>query len=223
MTRRAVHRLSTVLIAAGLGMVGDAAATMAWKEPVTALMAQLRQGDLAADLDRLSEAGPTPAELAALSQLRDGHLRDAFLARSLVERVPRGEAAGRVRIPAVGVDAVVVRGTRPGDLRKGPGFYDGQPLPGAPGTAAIAGHRTTYGAPFRRLDDVHPGDTIEVQMPYGTFTYRAVNRRIVRPGRVDVLRASGRDRLVLTACHPLFSAKRRIVITATLIGRSAEA
>ena len=109
-----------------------------------------------------------------------------------------------------------MEGTNPDDLRHGPGAYDDAPLPGAPGTAAIAGHRTTYGAPFRHLDKLEAGDPVTVELPYATFTYRVEGSRIVKPSDLAVLRRTGYDRLVLSACHPLFSAAKRIVVFARL-------
>ena len=109
---------------------------------------------------------------------------------------------------------MVVEGTDAGDLRAGPGHFADTPLPGRRGTVAIAGHRTTYGAPFRRLDELGRGDRIELRMPYGRFTYEVEHTRIVDPGDLSVIDRAGHDRLVLTACHPLYSAAERIVVFA---------
>jgi len=214
--RRAGRALSTALIVAGVLLIADAALTVAWQEPVTALMAKLSQNRLADDLRRLEAAGPTQVELQALGSLRDERRRIAFLARSLRRRLQPGQAAGRIRIPKIGVNFVLVEGTGAGDLRKGPGLYPDQPLPGVPGTTAIAGHRTTYLAPFRHVDQLGRGDQIRIEMPYGTFTYVVEGHRIVSPNDLGVLRRVGYDRLVLSACHPLFSASHRIVVFARL-------
>ncbi len=107
-----------------------------------------------------------------------------------------------------------VEGTDTDSLRHGPGHYPANPLPGAPGTVAIAGHRTTYGAPFRKLDKLRKRDEIVVTMPYGRFTYEVERTQIVSPEAVEVTRRVSYDRLVLTACHPLYSAKQRIVVFA---------
>ena len=110
----------------------------------------------------------------------------------------------------------MVEGISTGDLRKGPGHYPTTPLPGERGTVAIAGHRTTYGAPFRRLDDLRRGERIMVDMPYGRFLYRVQSTKVVDDQEVSVLRRRSYDRLVLTACHPLYSAAERIVAFARL-------
>jgi sortase A len=214
--RRIVRALSTVLIVAGALVLADAATTLLWQEPVTALQTRLRQNGLGRDLRRLEAQAPTRLEARALAGLASDRERIAFLARSLQRRTAPGDAIGRLKIPRLGADFVMVKGAAPEDLRKGPGTYDGTPLPGVPGTAAIAGHRTTYLAPFRHLDDLHPGDRITVEMPYATFTYRVQRTRIVDADALWILRRAGYDRLVLSACHPLFSAAQRIVVFARL-------
>jgi sortase A len=216
-SRRSILRgVSTVLIAAGVLMLADAALTVAWQEPVTALIAKLRQGRLNDDLDKLERAGPTPIEQRALDHLHTDRQRVAFLARSLRRRLSDGEAAGRIRIRKIDASYVIVKGTDPAALRKGPGIYDHTPFPGARGTTGIAGHRTTYLAPFRHIDELGPGDDIEVDMPYATFHYRVQKRQIVTPDSLWIIRRRPYDRLVLSACHPLYSAAKRIVVFARL-------
>lgn len=214
--RRIVRALSTVLIVTGALILADAATTLLWQEPVTALQTRVRQRGLSGDLRRLEARGPTRLEARALAGLGDDRKRIAFLARSLQRHTAPGDAIGRLKIPRIGASFVMVKGSAPADLRKGPGTYDGAPLPGMPGTAAIAGHRTTYLAPFRHLDDLKPGDRITVEMPYATFTYRVQRTRIVSADALWILRRSGYDRLVLSACHPLFSAAQRIVVFSRL-------
>ena len=144
-------------------------------------------------------------------------IRLAYAARALNRRTDDGEPLGRIRIPSIDVSSVVVAGTDTSSLRLGPGHYPRTPLPGARGTVAIAGHRTTYGAPFRRLDRLGRGDRVELRMPYGTFVYRVEQRRIVAPTAVWVTRRASYDRLILSACHPLYSAAKRIVVFARLV------
>jgi sortase A len=134
-----------------------------------------------------------------------------------------GEAVARLRIPAIGVDKIVVEGVEVADLKKGPGHYPTSPLPGQPGNAAIAGHRTTYGAPFNRVDELEAGDEILVTTLQGSFSYEVREQLIVAPHEVQVLDDFGDDRLTLTACHPKYSARQRIVIVAALQGQAAPA
>jgi sortase A len=197
-------------------MLVDAGLTVAWQEPVTALLGKLHQNQLGKDLDRLEAAPPTPLEQRALSHLRTDRQRVAFLARSLRRRLHPGDAAGRIRIRRIHANYVIVKGTDPASLRKGPGIYDHTPFPGARGTTGIAGHRTTYLAPFRHIDELKRGDDIEVDMPYATFHYRVERDRIVTPDSIWIVRRVAYDRLVLSACHPLYSAARRIVVFARL-------
>jgi sortase A len=202
---------------AGVLLLVDAAVTIAWQEPVSALYARVSQDRLGGELEELEQARPTPVETAALERLGEAPRRRVpFLARALRRRVDTGRPLGRLAMPSLGTSWVAVDGTQPGDLRRGPGFYEDNPLPGAGGTVAIAGHRTTYMAPFRRLDELDRGDRLVLTMPYGRFTYRVQRTRIVQPTDTWVVRRTDHERLVLTACHPLYSAAQRIVVFARL-------
>lgn len=142
-----------------------------------------------------------------------------------------GDALGVIRIPRLGVDKVVIAGTRRDDLRQGPGHYASTPLPGQAGNAAIAGHRTTYGAPFGDIDLLVPGDQIVAETFQGTFYYEVLpqttadgavsGHAIVSPFEVQVLDDYGDNRLTLTACHPKYSARQRIIVQAKLVNQPA--
>lgn len=130
-----------------------------------------------------------------------------------------GEAAGRIEAPAIGLDWVFVQGVSVGDLKRGPGHYPQTPMPGQAGNAAIAGHRTTYGAPFNRIDELEPGDEIIVTTVQGRFRYLVTSQRIVDPSAVEVLEpVEGANLLTLTSCHPKYSARQRIIVQAELAG-----
>jgi sortase A len=129
---------------------------------------------------------------------------------------PVGDAVAHIVIPAIGVDKIVVQGVTVADLRRGPGHYPDSPLPGQPGNAAIAGHRTTYGAPFNRVDELEHGDEILVTTQQGSFRYTVDHTDVVRPSQVEVLDDAGDNRLTLTSCNPKYSAKQRIVVVAKL-------
>jgi sortase A len=212
------RRSRIALVAAIIGalLVADAILTVAWQEPVTAVAGRLQQHRLAGDLDRLMRQGPTRQERRAAAALPDRRARFASYARALARRTPYGGAVGRLVVPRMGLDMVVVRGSGGAALRKGPGFYDRSPLPGVPGTVAIAGHRTTFLAPFRHLDRLRRGDTITLRMPYATFTYRVDEHRVVQPDATWITHRTSYDRVVLSACHPLFSASHRLVVSARL-------
>lgn len=214
---RLLHGLSTVLILTGALLIADAATTVLWQEPVSALYSKLRQNSLNADLSALSRNAPTPLEVRALGHMRGQGRRIAFLARALERSAKEGSAVGRIRIPQIHANFVIVKGTSTTDLQGGPGIYPQTRFPGVPGTTAIAGHRTTYLAPFRHIDQLRQGDQIEIDMPYGRFQYSVQAQRIVAPTDIAVINAAGYDRLVLSACHPLYSAAQRIVIFARLV------
>jgi sortase A len=135
-----------------------------------------------------------------------------------------GHAVGRIEIPAIGLDWIFVEGVTSADLKKGPGHYPDTPLPGQAGNAALAGHRTTYGAPFNRIDELTAGDEILITTVQGRFRYQVAERLIVDPSQVEVLLPiPGRNTLTLTSCHPKYSARQRIIVRADLRGEPAPA
>ena len=215
--RRTLRGLSSVLIVAGLLLLIDAGLTVTWQEPLSAIYAKTQQRGLQSDFEQLSDQAPTAVEQRALAALPNPRARIAFAARALNRKVRDGDAIGRIKIPRIGLSHVIIAGTDTQDLRKGPGHYPATPMPGAPGTVGIAGHRTTYGAPFRKVDELRKGDRITVQMPYATITYAVERLRIVAPTATWVVDRRSYDRLVLTACHPLYSAAQRIVVFARRI------
>jgi sortase A len=212
--RRALRGLSSVLIATGVLLVLDAVLTVVWQEPVTAIYGKVRQGELGGDLNRLNKAPLSPSERGVLKVLNSDPQRIAFLARSMRRHLRDGQAIGRLRIPHIHANFVMVEGTDAAALRKGPGHYPDTPLPGLRGTVAVAGHRTTYLAPFNKLDKLRKGDEVRLEMPYAVVTYRVEQTRIVKPTAVWVTNRVGYDRLVMTACHPKYSAAKRIAVFA---------
>jgi sortase A len=212
--RQALRFLSSVLIATGVLLVLDAVLTVVWQEPITAIYGKVQQGELGGDLNKLDRAPLSAGERGVLKALNTDPARIAFLARSMRRRLHDGQAIGRLRIPHIHANFVMVEGTDSASLRKGPGHYRATPLPGMPGTVGVAGHRTTYLAPFNKLDKLHHGDEVRLEMPYAVVTYRVEGTRIVKPTAVWVTRRVGYDRLVMTACHPKYSAAKRIVVFA---------
>ena len=187
--RATLRFVASVMTLSGILLIADAGATLAWQEPISYVMSLFRQ-------DSLESALANPPE-----RVRD-------------RRPLEGDSIGRIELPTLGRRYFVVEGTKTGDLRKGPGHYSDTPLPGERGTAAIAGHRTTHGAPFRTIDKLRKGDRVIVNMTGGRFVYRVEKTRIVAPTEVSVKRRVGYDRLILSACHPLYSAAQRIVVFA---------
>jgi sortase A len=138
---------------------------------------------------------------------------------------PHGQQVGLLQIPAIGIEQgyIVHEGVDLDTLQEGPGHYEGTPLPGEEGNVGIAGHRTTYLAPFNRIDELGEGDRIVFTYPNGSrFVYQYLNTVIVDPSQTDVLEYKFDDRLTLTACNPKYSARERIVVSARLLGRHAQ-
>ncbi|MFL5816816.1 MAG: class E sortase [Conexibacter sp.] len=214
--RRTLRAISTVLIVAGALMIADAGITLAWQEPVSALLARIEQNKLSGELDKIEAAPPTRVQQRVLRALDTQRRRIAFLAREARRTAQTGDPIGRIAIPQIGADFVVVQGTDGATLRKGPGHYPSTTFPGLPGTVAIAGHRTTYLAPFRNVDELRHGDRVVLTMPYARFTYAVERTQIVKPTALWVTRDVGYQRLVLSACHPLYSAAQRIIVFARL-------
>jgi sortase A len=127
-----------------------------------------------------------------------------------------GQPVGIIKIPKIGLDRAVVQGITVPDLRTGPGHYPATPLPGQLGNAAIAGHRTTYGAPFNRLDELVTGDPIVIETLTGTFHYSVTQQLVVSPKEVSVLDPTPEASLTLTTCNPKFSASQRLIVKAVL-------
>jgi len=214
--RRLIRDISSVLMIAGLLLVLDAGITLVWQEPVTAVIGLIKRSEINNQYLSFQTAPLTQVETHALVKLPDFHDRIAYLARREQHQVPTGDAIGHISIPKIGVGYSVVQGTDESSLEKGPGHYPGTAFPGLGQTVAIAGHRTTYLAPFRHLDALKPGDQIVLKMPYAQFTYAVQYRRIVLPTALWVTDNVGYERLVLSACNPLYSAAQRIIIFAKL-------
>ena len=213
--RPIVRFLASVLITSGILMLVDAGLTLAWQEPVSAFLAQQQQDALNGELKR--DAPQTARDKVAVASIHDQSKRLARLAALAKGRARTGHAIGTIRLPTLGRHYAIVQGTDTDSLRKGPGHYPDTSFPGMGGTVAIAGHRTTYLAPFRTIDSLHKGDPIVLDMTYGKFTYTVEMTRVVLPTETSVVnRVPGAERLVLSACHPLYSASHRIVVFARL-------
>jgi sortase A len=134
---------------------------------------------------------------------------------------PQGHAIALIRIPSILVNKAVVQGVGEQDLRMGPGHYPTTPMPGQPGNSAIAGHRTTYGAPFFRLNELVRGDPIYITTRQGRFEYKVLRSMVVAPNDLAVLDRTRRPELTLTTCTPRYSAADRLVVQALLVGHPA--
>jgi sortase A len=204
------------LITAGLVVLADVATTLAWKEPVSTVYGSIQQGNAEDQLAELESQFPARADLREVEHVNEIRKKVEILAGLFAKRADKGAAIGRLQIPSIDLDVVAVQGTDTASLQKGPGHYPQTPFPGEGGTSAFAGHRTTYLAPFRHLDQLKRGEAIEIEMPYASFAYRVQKTRVVDDSAVDIIHKVGYERLVLTACHPLYSAAQRIAAFAKL-------
>jgi sortase A len=214
--RRLIRDISSVLILSGLFLVLDAAVTLVWQEPVTAAIALMVRGQVDKQYLSYRTAPLSVIDRSALAGLRSRNDRIAYLARREERELKTGDAVGHIGIAKIGVGYTIIQGTDELSLEKGPGHYSGTALPGVGQTVAIAGHRTTYLAPFKLINELVPGTRIVITMPYGRFIYVVQYHRIVLPTALWVTHNVGYDRLILSACNPLYSAAQRIIVFARL-------
>lgn len=204
--------LGRTLITAGV-LILLFVAYQLWGTGIREAQAQNRLGDDFAEvLEQARDANPTTT---STTETDTTPTTEPELAPP-IELAADGEPTAQIRIPKIGVDKTVVEGVSLANLKQGPGRYPETPMPGQEGNAAIAGHRTTYGAPFNRIDELVPGDEIIVETVQGEFRYEMTEQLIVSPSQVEVLEDKGDNRLTLTACHPKYSARQRIVVVAEL-------
>jgi sortase A len=148
------------------------------------------------------------------NQIASPELQQAYKER----KIETGDSLTRIKIPALGLDTVVVEGTTPSALRAGAGHYPQTPLPCEGGNVSIAGHRTTYGRPFGNVDQLKPGDTIELTTPIGGCVYQVAKAPfVVAPTDMSVIDPTGERSLTLTTCHPKGSAAQRLIVRATWV------
>jgi sortase A len=218
------QRLGTLLLVIGIGVLAWTATVYLWKDPFTTAYTAYEQQRLASNLDRQFENWkPSPEVVVQPGKpnpkpRRDDVSRDAKRFRLSSDD---GDAIARLRVPRLGINIVVIDGTDAGDLRRGPGRHRETFMPGEGKLVYVAGHRTTYGAPFSDIDRLEPGDTVTVELPYGSIEYRVTSHRIVDDNDLSVLESREREELVLQACHPRFFASQRYLVYARPVSVSA--
>ena len=208
--------MATLAIVAGVGLLAWALVVWQWQDPFTALYTTYEQHRLNDRFARVTESfretRPTVPHATRAARRRTIAQDAAAFRRTLRE----GQPVARIKIKRLGLNMIVVQGTSHGSLEKGPGHYAGSFLPGQGELIYVAGHRTTYRAPFAHIDDLRPGDSVVLQLPYGTFRYRVTGHRIVAADDLAVLRSHHREVLVLQACHPRFFASHRYLVYADI-------
>jgi sortase A len=235
------RRLGTSLMFVGVLLIAYAGAVVFWRDPVTDLYAIYSQRNLGSKLlaeeqqyvtlARQEQAAvassidtpavpdapvASPSEKESEKAVETGYRLQKRFAKQYEKHL--GAPIGRLAIPGMGLSTIVVEGTdRWNSLTKGPGRYGNTSFPGSGATVGIAGHRTTFSAPFRHIDDLKQGDAITLKMPYGTFVYRVRAHKIVKNNDWSIIKQVGHEQLVLSACHPLYSASHRWVVFADLV------
>jgi sortase A len=208
--RRLIRWSGTLMMVSGSLLLAWALLVWQWQDPFTALYTRWEQRDLAREYEKradrfsatrtvpVSEEPVTPVEIA--QQARDYRLG-----------LREGDAVGRLKIPKLDLSMIVVNGTESNTLKKGPARHRRTFLPGEGKLIYIAGHRTTYSAPFSDIDDLHRGDRVVLELPYATFEYRIRRHRIVEAHQISVLRSRGLEEVALQACWPRFFASHRYI------------
>jgi sortase A len=216
-----VRRLSriagTILVVAGLGMLAWVLVVWRWQDPFTALYTHWKQHQLSQTYERRFSQYE-PAQLrrneVSISARTKVIAREARLYRI---QSGRGQAIGRIRVPRLQLNMILVNGTDHDSLTKGPGRDRRTYMPGEGQLVYIAGHRTTYLAPFAHIERLQSGDAVTLEVPYATFRYRVFKHRIVGAHEMSVLRSHGVEVVELQACHPRFFATQRYIAYARLV------
>jgi sortase A len=226
----------------GVLLIAYAGAVVFWRDPVTDLYAIYSQRNLGSKLQAEEQqyVGLARQEQAAVAASIDAPPavpnapvvseadKESEKAVETVYRLQKrfakqyekqlGTPIGRLNIPGMGLSTILVEGTdRWSSLTKGPGRYGNTSFPGSGSTVGVAGHRTTFSAPFRNINELDKGDKITLKMPYGTFVYRVRAHKIVKNNDWSIIKQVGHEQLVLSACHPLYSASQRWVVFADLV------
>jgi sortase A len=212
--RRWARFLGTFLIAAGALTLVWALLVWQWQDPFTALYTTWRQHQLTSQYEKRARAFHAPIAQTSTAAERRSIEREGRRYRLESER---GEAIGRIRVPRMGLNMILVNGTDHDTLKKGPGRDLRTFMPGENRLVYIAGHRTTYLAPFSHIDRLRAGDRVTIEVPYATFVYSVTHHRIVQATDLSVLRSPRHELLELQACHPRFFASHRYIAYADLV------
>lgn len=164
----------------------------------------------------------TQAEQSTLAERLDEKWSQPAAPHVTTEKVRLGDGLALIRIPRFGKDYkfVIVEGTSRDDLRRGPGHYAHTALPGQIGNFVVSGHRTTYSAPFNKLDRLRPGDRILIDTRSTQYVYKVTRSQVVSPTRIEVTspvpfhpgRKPKQKLITLTTCHPKYSAAQRLIV-----------
>lgn len=212
--RRYIRLLGTLLAVAGVLLLLWSLLVWQWQDPFTALYTKWKQRQLATQYVKRTESFKPAIAKNTVAAERASIAREAKRYRL---SSTRGEVIGRLRVPRMGVNMLLVNGTDHDTLKKGPGRDSRTFMPGENRLVYIAGHRTTYLAPFSHIDRLRRGDRVTIEVPYGTFIYAVTRHRIVKSTDLSVLRSPRYEVVELQACHPRFFATHRYIAYAQLL------
>ncbi len=221
--RRATRTLGTLMLVGGLAVLAWVVVVWQWQDPFTAAYTSWKQHQLSQSYERRVRDYQPPAQIESVAKAQAATRAGLVAAQVRAEArqyrhdSKRGQAIGRLRVPRLGLNMVLVDGTDDGSLQKGPGLDRRTYMPGEGQLVYIAGHRTTYLAPFAHIERMRAGDPVTIEMPYATFLYRVFTKTIVSADDMAALRSSGREIVKLQACHPRFFASHRYIVSARLV------
>ncbi len=247
--RRLLRFLGTTLVVLGVGAVAWTIVVWRWQDPFTALYTLYEQHKLSSRYHKIAQsyqpllvqrqaaasraagarthvtaAAPARTHVTAAARIAEEQRLVRADAKRYRSAVQRGTPLGRIKVPRLGLSIVLVTGTDHDSLTKGPGWDMQTYLPGSGELIYIAGHRTTYLAPFSHIDSMRPGDLVTIEVPYGTFVYRVRSHVIVPYNDLSRLRSYNRPKgvppgevVALQACHPRFFATHRYIVYAVLV------
>jgi sortase A len=217
---KAFRVAGTLMIVGGLLACVWALVVWRWQDPFTALYTMWKQHQLESTYKHeLSVYHPLvqkPLARAVVARDPNAWVRAetrtiALDAKRYRQSLKTGQPLGRIKVPRLGLDIILVTGTDHDSLTKGPGWFQGTYLPGEHQLIYIAGHRTTYLAPFAHIDALKPGDQVTIELPYATFVYQVRFHKIVTANDIARLKTHGREVVALQACHPRFFATHRYI------------
>jgi sortase A len=211
--RRGTRVIGTLLALSGALLLIWTILVWQWQDPFTALYTHWKQRELSSQYEKLTRSYHSPIPRESLAAKRRSIARAAERFRGTATQ---GQAIGRLRIPRMDLNMVLVNGTDHNTLKKGPGRDERTYMPGENRLVYVAGHRTTYSAPFSDIDSLHKGDRVVVDVPYGRFIYAVTHHRIVKATDLSVLKSPRHELLELQACHPRFFASHRYIAYARL-------
>jgi sortase A len=219
--RRAARITGTVMIVVGLLAIGWVVVVWQWQDPFTAIYTKYEQHKLASkfahrfsDYHLPAPARTAPSKSGSSTSVAAEQARIKAAAAAYRHTLHEGDPVGRMIIPRLGLKMIVINGTAHDDLTKGPGRELHTYMPGEGELVYVAGHRTTYLAPFAHIDSLRAGDPVTFQLPYATFDYEITGHRVVTADDLAVLKSHHKELLALQACHPRFFATHRYLVYA---------